>query len=107
MGAGHRPGPHSLWAVDGVTEQALDNHDVAPHIIELSVTAIERRAAKTACLSLFIDARTFFKLDGHDLCHRTFRYSRSALFSEGVNLVPHSWPHRLLPELRALQSVVT
>ena len=34
-----------------------------------------------------------------------FRYSRSAVFSSGVNLVPNSWPQLLLPEERSLQSV--
>ena len=39
--------------------------------------------------------------------HSTFRYSSNACFSLAGRLVPYSWPQRLLPELRALQSVVT
>jgi hypothetical protein len=38
--------------------------------------------------------------------HSVFRYSRSAFFSAGDSCVPYSWPQRLLPELRSLQSVV-
>jgi hypothetical protein len=38
--------------------------------------------------------------------HSVFRYSSSAFLSASGSLVPNSWPQRLLPELRSVQSVV-
>ena len=39
--------------------------------------------------------------------YKILRYSNSAFLSEADNSVPNSCPHRLLPEFRLEQSVVT